>query len=181
MTAWQTLSSEVVYETPWIKVFRDEVLNQNGKPLTYSYLRTTHPPVTIIAVDDQNRILLQKNYRYAIDKKLWEVPAGHSEGQDPLEAAKRELLEESGLVSEEWSSLGEAQLATGVADIHHYIFLAKDAHHATDKRDEDEDISEQRFVPLEEVRRMLLDNEIIDGDTLVGIYRYMLESEEEAK
>jgi 8-oxo-dGTP pyrophosphatase MutT (NUDIX family) len=170
-----------VYETPWIKVYRDEVLNQNEKPLTYSYLRSVHPPVTIIAVDPRGCILLQKNYRHTISQTLWEVPAGNSEGQDPLEAAKRELLEESGLVSDEWSSLGEAQLAAGVADIHHYIYLAKNVRLTTDERDEDEDISEQSFFSKEKVRRMILDDKIIDGDTLIGLYRYMLENDRKEK
>lgn len=181
MNYWQTKSSAVVYDTPWFKIYRDEILNHNKKPMTYSYMKLPYPPVTIIAVNEQDQILLQKNYRYVIGETVWEVPAGHSDGQDPLEAAKRELLEETGLESDNWSSLGEARLALGVADVHHYIFLARNVRQVTDERDEDELITDQRFFPLDEVRKMILQNEIVDGDSLVGLCRFIMQNEDNNK
>lgn len=178
MAGWKTLSSDIVYETPWFEIHRDAVLDHNGKELTYSFLKLPNPAVTIIAVNDDGAVLLQKNYRYTIDQTIWEVPAGHSDGQEPLVAAKRELFEEAGLTSATWSSLGEARLGAGVADVHHYIFLAQNVQQATDERDRDEDITGQRFVSIPEIRTMILHNEIIDGASLIGLYRFMLESKE---
>lgn len=173
MTDWQTKSSEIVYETPWFSIRRDEVLNHKDKQLTYSYMELPHPAVTIIAVDNKGRILLQQNHRYTLKQKLWEVPSGHSDGEKPLVAAKRELLEESGLESDDWSDLGEARLACGVADIHHYLFLARNVRTTTTERDEEEPIQDQHFASVEEVKAMIKNNEIVDADTLIGLYRYI--------
>src|SRR4030095_6537795 len=84
-TKWKTKSSDIVYETPWIKVRRDEVLNHHGKALTYSVVELHHPSVFIVAANDSGAILFQKNYRYTIDQTIWELPAGHSEGKKILE------------------------------------------------------------------------------------------------
>lgn len=175
MADWKTITSNVVYETPWMKIVEDRIVNHNGKELTYSYLKLQDEAVTIIATDDAGRILLQKQYRYPLRTTQWELPAGHTDGQPALEAAKRELLEETGLTSESWHHLGRLNLAAGIADIKHDLFLAKNATMTTDERDEEEDIVHQGFYAPEEVRRMLHEGEITDGDSMVILYKYLYE------
>ncbi len=174
MADWQTLSTEVVYETPWIKVNKDQVRTHNDKEITYSYLSLHAPSVQIIPVDSQGRILLQKIYRYPIKQTIWEIPCGHSDGEDLLHAAKRELLEETGLSSDKWTSLGSIQSACGVADINAALYSAEDVRLESTNRDEDEAIGGQSFFTLAEVRGMIEQNEIVDAETLVGLYKYMM-------
>jgi 8-oxo-dGTP pyrophosphatase MutT (NUDIX family) len=174
MSNWKTLKSEVVYETPWIKVQRDEVLNHHGKPMTYSFVSLHHPSVFIVALNDNNEVLLQQNYRYTIDQNIWEIPAGHSDGQELVVAAKRELLEESGLESDDWIDLGTAYQGAGVANMPMAILMAKSVRQVTTERDEDEEISQQRFIPFGEVERMIQDGEIVNSATIAALYKATL-------
>jgi 8-oxo-dGTP pyrophosphatase MutT (NUDIX family) len=160
MAKWQTTSSEEVYRTPWMKVRRDEVVNHNGKPITYSVAEIHHPAVYIVPMDSDGNILLQMQYRYTLNKEVWEIPAGHSDGDDLLTAAKRELREETGLVSNDWIRLGEEFSAVGVANFPGVMYLARDVQPTDAARDEDEEILEQKFFTPQQVKAMLLSNEI---------------------
>lgn len=174
MSDWKTLRSEVVYETPWLKVCRDEVLNHNNKPLVYSVVSLHYPSVFIVAINDKSEVLMQKNYRYTLDDTLWEIPAGHSDGEDLLTAAKRELREESGLEASKWTNLGTAYQAVGVANMPMTVFLAHNIYQATDERDEDEEISEQNFIPFNTIEGMIERGEITNSAAISALYKARL-------
>jgi 8-oxo-dGTP pyrophosphatase MutT (NUDIX family) len=177
MTSWKTLKSEVVYETPWLTVRRDEVLNHNGKPLTYSVVSLQHPAVFIVAFNAKDEVLLQQNYRYTVNETLWEVPAGHSDGQELLVAAKRELLEETGLESNDWTDLGLAYPVVGIGNMPTATFMARDVQQIASKREDDEEISEQRFVPFTEVEDMIRRGDIVNGSAIVALYKARLHNQ----
>jgi 8-oxo-dGDP phosphatase len=173
MKDWKTLSSKEIYETqtPWIHVRRDEVENHLGKPLTYSVVSLHHPTVFIVAVNNKKEIYLQKNYRYTIDQTIWELSAGHSDGQDALTAAKRELLEETGLESDDWTNLGEYYQAIGVANFPLTVCLAKNVRAATFQPQEDvEQIVDRRFFSMDHVRQMIKNGDIIDATDIGALY-----------
>jgi 8-oxo-dGTP pyrophosphatase MutT (NUDIX family) len=170
MAGWQTLLSEEVYKTPWIRVRRDVVLNHTGKQLTYSVVELRHPAVYILAVNKQGKILLQHNFRYPISNYAWDLPAGHSDGQDLLVAAKRELLEETGLASDDWTDLGKLYQATGIGNIPGQVFVARDVHSAPGERDELEDIMEQQFMSQEEIEDLVREGKIDTTVTMAALY-----------
>ncbi len=170
MSDWKTLKSELVYETPWIKVRRDEVLNHVGTPMTYSVVDLKHPSVFIVAVNDKKEIFIQREYKYTIDRDIWAIPAGHTDGNEPLLAAKRELLEEAGLVSDDWTCLGRFFQGIGVANLPYYIFLARDVRQKTAASDKLEQISGQHFVPLKEIERMVAKGGFCDAPALAAVY-----------
>jgi len=170
MSRWQTLSSKEVYRTPWITVRCDEVVTKSGKPLTYSVVSLHHPTVIVVATNDDGQVLLQKNYRYTIDKTLWELPAGHSDGQDPLQAAKRELMEETGLASENWTHLGEYYEAVGIANIPYHVFWAQNVTGTPVNNDHEEDISDHRFIAMDELDSMITRGELQDCQSLAALY-----------
>ena len=174
MTAWKTLSSQIIHSTPWLKLVEDKVLTHINREITYTYLKLDNPSVFIVAVNEAGEILLQQNYRYTVRKELWGIPAGHVDsGEDPLTAAKRELLEESGLASDDWSSLGEMFVAVGVADIHQYIYLARGVRRISSATDETEPITNQHFIKPGEVQSMLSSYKIVSAGDALALCRYI--------
>ncbi len=169
MAKWQTKSSEEVYHTPWMRVRRDEVLNHHGKPLIYSVAEIHHPAVYIVPMNAAGDILLQRQYRYTIDAPMWEIPSGHSDGQELLVAAQRELREETGLESDNWVLLGTEYSAVGVANFPGAMFLAQNVRSTDATLDEDEDVIEQRFFTQTQIKAMLLANEIQVASTIGGL------------
>lgn len=170
MTGWKTLKSDVVYETKWFKIHRDKVLNHTGKPLTYSYVELQHPSVFIVAVNSQGKVLLQKNYRYTLGQTIWELPAGHSDGQDPLVAAARELLEEDALESTTWTKLGRLYQAIGTARMPLDVCMARDVKPVKQHPQEDvEQIEERQFFSLSEIDSMVKNGELINASDIGAI------------
>lgn len=168
---WQILASEKVYETPWMRVHRDEVVTPGGKKLTYSFVTLTHRSAYIVAVNDKGEVLLQRNFRYPIKRYTWGIPAGHSdEGEDTFTAAKRELLEEAGLESDDWTNLGNLYQATGVGDISGDAFLARNVRSVTDERDEAEDITEQKFLTQSALEDFIRTGKIDEGVVIAALY-----------
>jgi ADP-ribose pyrophosphatase YjhB (NUDIX family) len=170
MTRWKILSSEEVYRTPWIKVRRDEVLTHNNKPLTYSVVELHHPSVFIVATNSKNEILMQQCYRYTVDKTIWEIPAGHSDGEDLLKAAKRELLEETGYVSDEWKHLGGIHQIIGIGDAPLVAFWAKNVRKVSKKTDNLEDISGHTFMSLSDIESLVRQDKFDDAPVLAVLY-----------
>lgn len=170
MSGWKTLSSEEVYKTPWIRVRRDEIENHMGEHLTYSVVELEHPSVFIVALTANNEILIQREYKYPVDNTLWSIPAGHSDGEELLAAAKRELLEETGLESEDWTDLGLFHQSTGIGNLPYKAFLARNVRETTNTRDEQEEIIEQKFIPLEEIEHMITSGEFYDTPAVAAVY-----------
>lgn len=169
MRAWKTLSSEDVYETPWIKVRRDQVVTHTGKELTYSVVETG-PSVFIFALNARGELYTIKNYRYTHNKTFLEVPAGFCDGQDPLTAATRELMEEAGLASDDWTELATPHQAVSIAHIESTFFLARNVYPAKGERDEEEAISDGKFMSFSEIDMLAKDGKIQEMPFLAGLY-----------
>lgn len=123
---WQKLSSKIVYQNPWIKIREDKVIRPDGKKGIYGYVDTTDC-VGIVAINGNDEIYLIKQWRYVGKMNTIELPWGGCEhGENPLHAAKRELLEETGLVAKKWSSLGYFVLYPSLSTEKSYLYLAKD-------------------------------------------------------
>lgn len=168
MPNWKRLSKETVYETNWIRVIKSDTIDHNGKKVTYSYVELPYPAVLIVALNEKGEIYLHKQYRYPIDEAVWEVPAGGSDGEDFLVAAKRELKEESGLVSDDWSQIAEFNAFDGSGNCHFILFIARDARKVTED-DGIEDIIESKFFSVDEIMDMIRSNTIVCAETLSSL------------
>jgi len=182
VAGWQTESSKEVFQNPWFRVRQDRVRNHVGKELTYNVVDLHHPSVFIVAMNELGRVLLQQSYRYSINRTVWEVPAGHAEDDNLLENAQRELLEETGLQSNDWTPLGTFFQAPGVGNMPFAVFLARNVQLVTDERDPDEDIQSGQFFSFDDIERNLLahnDHAVVTAGTLTALYAAKLYNEKE--
>lgn len=171
-TGWRTTGSRVVYENRWIRVREDAVQHPDGKPGVYGVVEVRQPAVFVVAVTDDDEVVLITQHRYTTGPGSVEVPAGGSDGQEPLVAAQRELAEETGLAASRWTAVGDVESLNGVADAPGHVFVAQGlsrlpgsaaAHQA------EEGISAVRLVPFGQVLAMAAAGEIRDGESLAAL------------
>jgi len=172
VSPWQTRSTRTVYENPWIHVREDEVTHPDGSEGIYGVVEVRHPAVFVVAVTDADEVVLVRMRRYTMGAETIEVPAGGSDGEDPLLAARRELREEAGLEADSWEDLGEVWSLNGVAHAPGRMFLARGLRPAEEPHEMAvEGISEVLTVSWPELWAMIGRGEITDGETLAPLLR----------
>lgn len=166
---WQTNDSRIVYGNAWISVREDAVTGPAGDGI-YGVVTMRNPAVFIVALDDEDRVCLVTLDRYTVGRSV-EVPAGGSDGEDPLVAAQRELREETGLRAETWTAIGTMNALNGVTIAPEHVFLARDLRSAveTDAVRDDEGIEEVSWVPFAEALTMVANGHITDGETVAAL------------
>jgi 8-oxo-dGTP pyrophosphatase MutT (NUDIX family) len=168
---WQTLGTRMVYENPWMRVEEDQVIHPSGQPGIYGCIRFLNHAVGIIPLDADDHTWLVGQYRYALREWSWEIPMGGSPlDQAPLEGARRELKEETGLSAARWTPLLEAHLSNSVTDERGFVFLAEDLTTGEPEFGETERI-EIRRLPFHEALEMVLTGRITDVLSVAGILR----------
>lgn len=163
--------SKEVYHGPLLHVFHDTVELPNGKESGRDLIRHIGA-VAILPVTDKNEIYIEHQFRYPLGKEIIEIPAGKldSKDEDPLEAAKRELREETGITAKNWKLLGLYHPAAAYSDEKIYMYVATDLSIGKTDLDEDEFLTVEK-VPLEKLVDMVMDGTITDGKTQVGILK----------
>lgn len=165
---WKQLSSRIVYKNQWFSVREDETEKPGNRRGIYGVLETA-PSVFIIALTDKNEIYLTGLFRYPTGKYGLEVPAGGSDYEDLLIAAKRELREEVGLRATKWEKIGEFTPLNGIANEVSHVFLAQNLEETGTEIDPNEGIMEIRKVPFEKVFDLVRSGEISDGQSISAI------------
>lgn len=171
MKKWRTLFSETVFDTEWIKVQKDKVELPDGKIIDDYYTWRERDVSQIVAVTKENKILFVKQYKHASGEICIEIPAGYVEpGEDFEEAAKRELLEETGYKATDVEYLGKLihtpTKSPGIVK----VFLAKNVeHYSLQKLDEDEEI-EILELSFHEARKMIESGEIWASGSIASIF-----------
>jgi 8-oxo-dGTP pyrophosphatase MutT (NUDIX family) len=168
---WKTLSSKTVYENAWIKVREDAVVCPDGSKGIYGVVET-RIATGVVAMTPENEIFLVGQYRYPLDSYSWEIIEGGSDPQEsPLQAAKRELKEEAGIVASQWEQLGGVvHLSNCHSSEEGYIFLAKDLEFFEAEPDATE-ILKIKKLPLSEALEMLDSGVITDGMSVIALER----------
>ncbi|MGH3689493.1 MAG: NUDIX domain-containing protein [Microbacterium sp.] len=170
---WVTRGSETKYENAWIRVREDRVTGPGGDDGIYGVVTMRQPAVFVVALDDEDRMCLVTIDRYTVGRST-EIPAGGSDGEDPLEAARRELREETGFEAEDWTALGRMNALNGVADAIEFVFLARvlrraAAHEEAARTQAEEGIQAVSWIPFDEVLAMIATGTITDGETIAAI------------
>ena len=166
----EMVSQETVYEGVIVNVRRDKARLMDGRITNREVVE--HPGgVAVFAMDDQGRVALVRQYRYALDRELIEIPAGKLEkGEDPLEAAKRELGEEAGLAAAEYRDLGYIIPTCGYCSEIIYLYAAKGLSPVGQHLDADEFLS-VFTLPLDKAAEMVLSGEITDSKTVAAVLK----------
>ncbi|MGB9198300.1 MAG: NUDIX hydrolase [Terriglobales bacterium] len=166
------LSSRVAYKGPVFRVTTDIVEEPGGIRARRDVIRHSGS-IVVLAVDDSGPepcILLERQYRHAAQSMMWELPAGRiDEGESPLAAARRELLEETGFTARYWKKLLRFYVSPGFLDETMTIYLARDLTPGTAQPEADEKIA-SRFVPLSHALKMALNGVVRDAKTICGIF-----------
>jgi len=172
----KVLSSTEVFEGPLFRVFRDEIEEPTGKKVRRDVIRHNGSAV-ILAVDDRKSgkdplVLIERQFRHAAQHYLYEVPAGKmDDGEDHLEAAKRELREETGYSAKRWTKLVRYFASPGFLGEWMQVFLAEDLIPG-EAAPEDDESFELQFVPLSELLKLIEAGRILDGKTLISVMYY---------
>ncbi len=158
------LSSQEIFNGVAIHLFRDEILLPNGNKGVREVVR--HPgAVCVIPVTENKDVIFVNQFRYALNKVTLEVPAGKLEkGENPTEAALRELSEETGITAEKIVPLGALYTTPALMDEIIYMYIATDLHEGTQHLDEDEFVNAVK-IPLKDAVNMVMNGEIRDAKT----------------
>ena len=171
---WKTKSSREVYKNAWIRVREDHVIRPDGNPGIYGVIEI-RPSIGVVAMDESDRVALVGQWRYSLDRYSWEIPRGGSQpGEtDMLEAAKRELAEETGVLARCWEKLGAVDICNGVANDVQTLFLATDLSATEMHLDPEEDITVE-WKPFEEAVRMAMDGRITEVCSVAALFQVAL-------
>ncbi len=171
---WQTLSTKVVYDNNWIKVTHRDVINPGGNSGIYGVVEFKNLAIGIVPIDADGYTWLVRQYRYTLDQYTWEIPEGGCPlGETPISAAQRELQEETGLAAKKWTKIAEFHTSNSVTDEYGEIFLAEKLTMGAQNLEDSEDITVKR-LPLKEAYQMVLDGEITDSVSMIGLMKAYL-------
>lgn len=166
----RTLSSDRRLEGAVIAVRRDVVRLGDGQEQTYDVVEHV-PSAAVIALDDSQRVLLLHQWRHAVGRSFWEAPAGSSDpGEDPQEAARRELAEETGYGGGRWREVSRIHNSPGYTDEEVVVFLAQGVRREQEpEREPAEEGMQLRWVPLDEAVQAVLAGELTVAPTVAGL------------
>jgi 8-oxo-dGTP pyrophosphatase MutT (NUDIX family) len=170
---WKTISEETAYENAWIKVEHHQVINPAGNPGIYGKVHFKNIAVSIVAIDSEGFTYLVGQYRYILNAYSWEIPEGGcsiESGESTLEAAKRELVEETGLVAATWTELGEVYLSNSVSDEKAVMYMAQNLRQHQACPEETEALT-LRKLPLKEAIEMAKNGEITDALSVLTLLK----------
>ena len=166
----KTLSVQEIFSGHVVRLTLDKVELENGRSAMREVVHH-RGGACIAALTEKDELYLVRQYRYALGQELWELPAGKlEEGEDPFEAAKRELEEECGLNADQYIDLHPFYPTVGYCSEVIYTWLARGLHPVPMHLDEDEFLTPTK-MPLDEVCRMVLNGEIRDGKTVAAVLK----------
>jgi ADP-ribose pyrophosphatase len=171
---WKIVAQKAVYDNPWINVTEFDVLNPSGNPGIYGKVHFKNIAIGILPLDDELNTYLVGQYRFPLEQYSWEMPEGGGPiGIDPIESAKRELLEETGLKAESWTEILQIHLSNSVSDELSILYLARGLKQFEAEPEETEQLIVNK-VPFEEVYQMVCRGEITDAMTVAAVLKVRL-------
>ncbi|WP_026763864.1 NUDIX domain-containing protein [Sediminibacterium salmoneum] len=171
---WRINAEKLVYNNPWISLTEYDVINPGGGKGIYGKVHFKNIAVGVLVLDHELNTYLVGQFRFTLNAYSWEMPEGGCPvGSDTLESARRELLEETGLVARDWSILFQMHLSNSVSDELAVIYLARDLQQFEAEPEETEQLQVKK-LPFAELLEMVEKGEITDSMTVAAVYKVQL-------
>jgi len=170
MNPWKTLSSSQIYTNHWFSVREDRVIAPDGRSDIYHVVSAGRLAVGIVPLWEDGSITLVGQYRYPVQEYSWEIPEGGGDvDSEPLESAKRELREETGLLADTWQYLGRVHTSNCFVDEVCHLFVATHLRQGPADPSPEEVLQVQR-LPFQEAVTMVRDGSITDAISIAAIF-----------
>lgn len=171
---WKIINEQKVYANNWIEVTHYNVMNPSGNEGVYGKVHFKNLAIGIVPVDKDLNTYLVGQFRFPLDKYTWEIPEGGCPlNENPLLAAKRELLEETGLKAERWQVLGTSELSNSVTDENSVFYVATELSQHQAQPEETEDLQIKK-VSLHKAFEMVDEGEITDALSILALQKLQL-------
>lgn len=168
---WQILESNSIYQNPWISLTEHQVLNPSGGKGIYGQVHFKNLAIGVIVIDEFKNTWLVGQYRFPLNEYSWEIPAGGCPlGSDPLDTAKRELLEETGIKAKSWKEIQRMHLSNSVSDELAIIYLAEGLEFGLSEPEETEQLVVKK-LRFEQAYEMLESGKITDSLSVAAILK----------
>lgn len=167
---FRIMATTQVYTSPWLAVREDSVIRPGGSEGRFGVV-TMRPGSTVVAVDDDDCVLVAREFKFAVGRETIElVSGGLDDGELPLDGARRELEEEAGVTARHWTDLGVVDPFTTVVSSPNHVFLAQGLELSAASPDEGEVVAIER-IPFDEALAMVMRSEITHGASCVAILK----------
>lgn len=171
---WRYQNSKKIYGNPWFSLHEDEVINPAGGLSHYGKIHFKNLAIGIIPLDENNNTWLVGQYRYVPDCYSWEIPMGGGPLHiNPLDSARRELKEETGLSATHWQELMKLHTSNSVTDERGLVYVARGLTEGETEFEETEELLIQK-LPLEEAIERVLSGEVTDAISVAGLLKLKL-------
>lgn len=170
---WQTLAQKKIYDNQWMEVTEFDVINPNGGKGIYGKVHFKNIAIGIVPLDENYNTYLVGQYRFTINQYSWEIPEGGCLNEFPLDAAKRELLEETGLKANNWQQIIKMYMSNSITDELCFVFVAKELTQHSAMPEQTEQLQVKK-ISFNKVYEMVMQNEITDTLTITAILKTRL-------
>ncbi len=168
---WKINSEKNIYDNSWINVTEFQVINPSGNPGIYGRVHFKNKAIGIVALDENQHVYLVGQYRFPLNQYSWELPEGGGPLESsPLDSAKQELLEETGLKASGWTEILRLYLSNSVCDEEAIVFLAQNLEQFEAEPEETEQLAIKK-MPFEDVYQMVCRGEITDAITVAAVLK----------
>jgi ADP-ribose pyrophosphatase len=165
---WKRRASRTLFESPWFGLRQDDVTLPTGEEITYTFVE--HPGYAmVVPLLDDDRVVLERIYRYTVQETVLECPSGGLDGDAPEVAARRELEEETGWVAGSLVSLGTFYGCDGISDERFHLFLASDLSHSGRISREPTEQMEIELMPFDYAVELALNGGVVDAPSALAL------------
>ena len=169
---WKSLSEKKMYENPWIEVIEHQVINPGGGNGIYGKVHFKNIAVGVIPIDDKGYTWIVGQHRFTLNEFSWEIPEGGAPiGEDLIEAAQRELKEETGLEANSYELILKMHTSNSATDEVAFVFLAKGIKRGEANLEDTEADLKVKRIHFEELHSMVLNGEVTDSMTVAGVLK----------